>query len=67
MATLHPAAYTLSLDIAGPIKGHGLSPGGKHFLFFLVGAFRLPVVRGSIGRDDELHDYVGIHCLRMWI
>eukprot|EP00439_Symbiodinium_sp_Y106_P067020 s115_g11.t1 len=56
-ATLHPTAYTLSVDIAGPIKGHGLSPDGKHFRFFLVGAFRLPVVEGGIGRDDELHGH----------
>ncbi|CAE7314587.1 GIP [Symbiodinium sp. CCMP2456] len=56
-ATLHPSAYTLSLDIAGPIKGHGLSPDGKHFRFFLVGAFRLPVLEGGIGRDDELRGH----------
>ena len=56
-ATLHPSAYTLSMDIAGPIKGRGLSPDGKYFRFFLVGAFRMPVVEGGIGRDDELRGH----------
>ncbi|OLP85186.1 Copia protein [Symbiodinium microadriaticum] len=56
-ATLHPSAYTLSMDIAGPIKGRGLSPDGKYFRFFLVGAFRIPVIEGGIGRDDELRGH----------
>ncbi|CAE7730560.1 GIP [Symbiodinium sp. CCMP2456] len=56
-ATAHPSAYTLSLDVAGPIRGHGLSPDGKHFRYFLVGAFRLPVVEGGLGRDDDLHGH----------
>ena len=56
-ATTRPAAYTLSLDIAGPIKGRGLSPGGKHFRFFLVGAFRLPVLEGGVGRDDQVSGF----------
>ena len=56
-ASAHPSAYTLSLDIAGPIKGHGLSPDGKYFRFFVVGAFRIPVVEGGIGRDDDLRGH----------
>ena len=56
-ATMHPAAYTLSVDIAGPIKGRGLSPDGKYFRFFLVGAFRLPVLEGGIGRDDQVSGF----------
>ncbi|CAE7859822.1 unnamed protein product, partial [Symbiodinium microadriaticum] len=56
-STSHPAAYVLSMDIAGPIKGRGLSPDGKYFRFFLVGAFRIPVIEGGVGRDEELRGY----------
>ncbi|CAE7659172.1 unnamed protein product [Symbiodinium necroappetens] len=36
-ATLHPTGYTLSIDLAGPLRGAGKSPDGKYFKYFLVG------------------------------
>ncbi|CAE7495246.1 GIP, partial [Symbiodinium microadriaticum] len=43
-ATAHPMAYTLSVDVVGPLKGFGRSPDGKFFKYFVIGAMRIPKV-----------------------
>ena len=47
-STLHPSGYVLSVDVAGPLKGHGRSPDGKFFKYFVVGAFRIPKEDGPV-------------------
>ncbi|CAE7573534.1 unnamed protein product [Symbiodinium sp. KB8] len=56
-ATLHPTGYTLSVDVAGPLKGFGKSPDGKYFKYFVIGAFRIPLLDGGVGTDEELRGY----------
>ncbi|CAE7332024.1 unnamed protein product, partial [Symbiodinium sp. KB8] len=56
-ATLHPTGYTLSIDVAGPLRGAGKSPDGKFFKYFLVGAFRIPLLDGGVTYDDELRGH----------
>ena len=56
-ATLHPTGYTLSIDVAGPLKGFGKSPDGKYFKYFLVGAFRIPLLDGGVTYDEELRGH----------
>ncbi|CAE7334850.1 GIP [Symbiodinium sp. CCMP2592] len=51
-ATMHPMAYTLSVDVVGPLKGYGKSPDGKYFKYFVIGAFRIPDVHGGHGHAD---------------
>ena len=50
--TAHPMAYSLSVDVVGPIKGYGRSPDGKFFKYFVIGAFRIPRVDGAHGHGD---------------
>ena len=56
-ATLHPSGYTLSVDVAGPLKGYGRSPDGKFFRYFVIGAFRIPLLDGGVGRDGCVHGH----------
>ena len=56
-ATLHPTGYTLSVDVAGPLKGFGKSPDGKYFKYFVIGAFRIPLLDGGVGTDEELRGH----------
>ncbi|OLQ00171.1 Retrovirus-related Pol polyprotein from transposon TNT 1-94 [Symbiodinium microadriaticum] len=56
-ATLHPSGYTLSVDVAGPLKGYGRSPDGKFFRYFVIGAFRIPLLDGGVGRDGYVHGH----------
>ena len=51
-ATAHPMAYSLSVDVVGPIKGYGRSPDGKFFKYFVIGAFRIPQVEGARGHGE---------------
>ena len=39
---LTPSAYTLSMDICGPMRTRGESPDGKKFRYLLVGAYSHP-------------------------
>ena len=39
---LTPSAYTLSMDICGPMRTRGESPNGKKFRYLLVGAYSHP-------------------------
>ena len=39
---LTPSAYTLSMDICGPMRTRGESPDGKKFRYLLVGAYAHP-------------------------
>ena len=50
--TAHPMAYTLSVDVVGPLKGFGRSPDGKFFKYFVIGAMRIPKVDGAEGHGD---------------
>ena len=56
-ATMHPSGYCLSVDVAGPLKGFGRSPDGKFFRYFVIGAFRIPLLDGGVGRDGYIHGY----------
>ncbi|CAE7188671.1 unnamed protein product [Symbiodinium sp. CCMP2456] len=56
-ATMHPSGYTLSVDLAGPLKGYGRSPDGKFFRNFVLGAFRIPLLDGGVGRDGFVHGH----------
>ncbi|CAE7745152.1 unnamed protein product [Symbiodinium sp. CCMP2592] len=56
-ATMHPSGYCLSVDVAGPLKGYGRSPDGKFFKYFVIGAFRIPLLDGCVRRDEEVHGY----------
>ncbi|CAE7595187.1 unnamed protein product [Symbiodinium sp. KB8] len=56
-ATLHPTGYTLSVDVAGPLKGFGKSPDGKYFKYFVIGAFRIPLLDGGVTYDEELRGH----------
>ncbi|CAE7360569.1 GIP [Symbiodinium sp. CCMP2592] len=51
-ATAHPMAYSLSVDVVGPLKGYGRSPDGKFFKYFVIGAFRIPKVDGGHGHGE---------------
>ncbi|CAE7942340.1 TY5A, partial [Symbiodinium sp. KB8] len=51
-STPHPMAYSLSVDVVGPLKGFGRSPDGKFFKYFVIGAFRVPQVEGSLGHGE---------------
>ncbi|OLP93881.1 Copia protein [Symbiodinium microadriaticum] len=51
-ATAHPMAYTLSVDVVGPLKGFGRSPDGKFFKYFVIGAMRIPKVEGADGHGE---------------
>ncbi|CAE7777053.1 GIP [Symbiodinium sp. CCMP2592] len=51
-STLHPMAYSLSVDVVGPLKGHGRSPDGKFFKYFVIGAMRIPQVEGAEGHPE---------------
>ncbi|CAE7382490.1 unnamed protein product [Symbiodinium sp. CCMP2592] len=51
-STLHPMAYSLSVDVVGPLKGFGRSPDGKFFKYFVIGAFRIPEVEGAEGHGE---------------
>ncbi|CAE7178911.1 unnamed protein product, partial [Symbiodinium necroappetens] len=53
--TAHPMAYTLSVDVVGPLKGFGKSPDGKFFKYFVIGALRIP----RIGDKEPLGDVRG--------
>ena len=48
-STPHPMAYSLSVDVVGPLKGFGRSPDGKFFKYFVIGALRIPEVGGPEG------------------
>ncbi|CAE7197715.1 GIP [Symbiodinium sp. CCMP2592] len=50
--TMHPMAYSLSVDVVGPLKGYGKSPDGKFFKYFVIGAFRIPQVEGAHGHPE---------------
>ena len=50
--TAHPMAYSLSVDVVGPLKGYGKSPDGKFFKYFMIGAFRIPEVEGAGGHGE---------------
>ncbi|OLP83551.1 Retrovirus-related Pol polyprotein from transposon TNT 1-94 [Symbiodinium microadriaticum] len=50
--TMHPMAYSLSVDVVGPLKGYGRSPDGKFFKYFVIGAMRIPKVDGAEGHPD---------------
>ncbi|CAE7633410.1 RE1 [Symbiodinium sp. CCMP2592] len=54
--TMHPMAYTLSVDVVGPLKEHGKSPDGKFFKYFVIGALRIPKVEGGDGHP-EVHGH----------
>ncbi|CAE7408325.1 hypothetical protein AK812_SmicGene44191 [Symbiodinium microadriaticum] len=56
-ATMHPSGYCLSVDVAGPLKGYGRSPDGKFFRYFVIGAFRIPLLDGGVGKDGYVHGY----------
>ncbi|CAE7938651.1 unnamed protein product, partial [Symbiodinium sp. KB8] len=56
-ATLHPTGYTLSIDVAGPLRGTGRSPDGKYFKYFLVGAFRIPLLDGGVTYDEDFRGH----------
>ncbi|CAE7649513.1 unnamed protein product, partial [Symbiodinium necroappetens] len=56
-ATLHPTGYTLSIDVAGPLRGTGRSPDGKYFKCFLVGAFRIPLLDGGVTYDEDFRGH----------
>ena len=45
-STLHPMAYTLSIDVAGPLKYPGVTPDSKSLRYFLIGAYRFPRLEG---------------------
>ena len=45
-STLHPMAYTLSIDVAGPLKHQGVTPDSKGLRYFLIGAYRFPRLEG---------------------
>ena len=45
-------AYSLSVDVVGPLKGYGRFPDGKYFKYFVIGAFRIPQVDGGQGHPD---------------
>ncbi|CAE7720332.1 TY1B-A [Symbiodinium necroappetens] len=51
-STAHPMAYSLSVDVVGPLKGFGRSPDGKFFKYFVIGAFRIPKVEGAEGHGE---------------
>ncbi|CAE7496106.1 unnamed protein product [Symbiodinium sp. CCMP2592] len=51
-ATMHPMAYTLSVDVVGPLKEYGKSPDGKFFKYFVIGAMRIPKVDGGEGHPE---------------
>ncbi|CAE7244180.1 unnamed protein product [Symbiodinium necroappetens] len=51
-STLHPMAYSLSVDVVGPLKGYGRSPDGKFFKYFVIGALRIPRVEGAHGHGE---------------
>ena len=50
--TAHPMAYTLSVDVVGPLKGWGKSPDGKFFKYFVIGAMRIPRIGGKESPGD---------------
>ncbi|CAE7455790.1 GIP [Symbiodinium sp. CCMP2592] len=54
--TMHPMAYTLSVDVVGPLKEYGKSPDGKFFKYFVIGALRIPKVEGGDGHP-EVHGH----------
>ena len=55
-STLHPSGYVLSVDVAGPLRGHGRSPDGKFFKYFVIGAFRIPKADGvEVHREVRGH------------
>ena len=39
-------AYTLSIDVAGPLKHQGVTPDSKGLRYFLRGAYRFPRLEG---------------------
>ena len=51
-STAHPMAYSLSVDVVGPLKGFGRSPDGKFFKYFVIGAFRIPKAEGAEGHGE---------------
>ena len=51
-STLHPMAYSLSVDVVGPLKGYGRSPDGKFFRYFVIGAMRIPRIDGAHGHGE---------------
>ncbi|CAE7671934.1 TY4B-J [Symbiodinium sp. CCMP2592] len=53
-ASLHPMAYSLSVDVVGPLKGYGRSPDGKFFRYFVIGALRIPEVDGGKKVDNTM-------------
>ena len=50
--TMHPMAYSLSVDVVGPLKGFGRSPDGKFFKYFVIGAMRVPKIEGGGGHGE---------------
>ncbi|CAE7641367.1 unnamed protein product [Symbiodinium necroappetens] len=50
--TMHPMAYSLSVDVVGPLKGFGKSPDGKFFKYFVIGAMRVPRIEGAGGHGE---------------
>ncbi|CAE7267533.1 unnamed protein product [Symbiodinium sp. CCMP2592] len=51
-ATMHPMAYSLSVDVVGPLKEYGKSPDGKFFKYFVIGALRIPKIEGGEGHPE---------------
>ena len=49
---MHPMAYSLSVDVVGPLKEYGKSPDGKFFKYFVLGALRIPKVEGAEGHPE---------------
>ncbi|CAE7641083.1 unnamed protein product, partial [Symbiodinium necroappetens] len=51
-STAHPMAYSLSVDVGGPLKGYGRSPDGKFFKYSVNGAMRILKIEDADGHGD---------------